>query len=134
MIRLLDVSETLSTTRHDAAVNNVSPGDVHKPQPIDDPEVYRRAYAEADLAGRLAEIVHRLRTNAGLTQTELARRMGTTQSSIARVEHGGSTPTLDLLDRLGRAINTQITLTVNGETMHFGAPSPEDRPSHERQD
>jgi len=49
----------------------------------------------------------RLRTGAGLTRTESARRMGTTQSSIARVEEGGSLPTLDLLDRVDRALEAQ---------------------------
>jgi ribosome-binding protein aMBF1 (putative translation factor) len=45
-----------------------------------------RAYAAATLAGQLAELVYTLRTRAGLTKNELARRMGTTQSSIARIE------------------------------------------------
>ena len=49
--------------------------------------------AMADRAfDRLAELVYTLRTRAGLTQTELARRMCTTQSSIARIEGGGSVP------------------------------------------
>ena len=95
--------------------------DVRREHPIKDRAVYDRAYAEADLAGRLAEIVYRLRTTAGLTQTELARRMGTTQSAVARVEGGGSTPTLDLLDRVGRAVGAEIMLTVNGEVLHLGA-------------
>lgn len=95
--------------------------DVRRQHPVTDREEYERAYAEADLASRLAEIVYRLRTDAGLTQTELARRMGTTQSSIARVESGGSLPTLDLLDRVGRALDAQITLTVSGETVRFGS-------------
>jgi ribosome-binding protein aMBF1 (putative translation factor) len=95
--------------------------EVRRRHPVTDPDVYARAYAEADLASRMAEIVYRLRTGAGLTQTELARRMGTTQSSIARVEAGGSLPTLDLLDRVGWALDAQITLTVSGETVHFGS-------------
>jgi ribosome-binding protein aMBF1 (putative translation factor) len=95
--------------------------EVRRQHPVEDQAVYDRAYAEADLAGRLAEIVYRLRSAAGLTQTELARRMGTTQSAIARVESGGSTPTLDLLDRVGRAVGAEITLTVSGEAVHFGA-------------
>ena len=95
--------------------------DIRRQNPVNDQAAYQQAYAEADLASRLAEIVYRLRTGADLTQTELARRMGTTQSAIARVEAGGSTPTLDLLDRVGRAIGAQITLTVNGETLKFGA-------------
>jgi ribosome-binding protein aMBF1 (putative translation factor) len=95
--------------------------DVRREHPIEDRVAYDRAYAEADLAGRLAEIVYRLRTTAGLTQTELARRMGTTQSAVARVEGGGSTPTLDLLDRVGRAVGAEIVLSVNGEVLRFGA-------------
>jgi Helix-turn-helix domain len=50
-------------------------------------------FAAATLAGQLTELVYTLRARAGLTQTELARRMRTTQSSIARVESGGSLPT-----------------------------------------
>lgn len=95
--------------------------EVRRQHPVAHREDYERAYAEADLASRMAEIVYRLRTGAGLTQTELARRMGTTQSSIARVEAGGSLPTLDLLDRVGRALDAQVTLTVSGETVCFGA-------------
>lgn len=49
---------------------------------------------DADLAGQRAEIVYRLRTVARLTQSELARRIGTTQSAIARVANGGSAPSL----------------------------------------
>jgi len=94
--------------------------ELRRQHPVADREEYERAYAEADLASRMAEIVYRLRTGAGLTQTELARRMGTTQSSIARVEAGGSLPTLDLLDRVGRALDAQVTLTVSGETVRFG--------------
>jgi ribosome-binding protein aMBF1 (putative translation factor) len=94
--------------------------DVRKTHPITEKVAYERAYAEADLAGRLAEIIYRLRTAKGMTQTELARRMGTTQSAIARVEGGGSIPTLDLLDRVGRALGVEIVLTVSGEVLHFG--------------
>jgi ribosome-binding protein aMBF1 (putative translation factor) len=95
--------------------------EIRRKHPVEDQEAYDRAYAEADLAGRLAELVYRLRTAAGLTQTEMARRMGTTQSAIARVESGGSTPTLDLLDRAGRAVGVEMTLTVSGDAVHFGA-------------
>ena len=46
------------------------------------------------------ELVHRLRSDAGLTQAELADRMGTTQSAIARMEGGGTRPTLETLEKL----------------------------------
>lgn len=44
----------------------------------EDQQEYDRAYAAASLAGELAEMVYAVRAQAGLTQTELARRMGTT--------------------------------------------------------
>ena len=53
--------------------------DIRHASPPPDGDEYKLAYVEADLAGRLAELVYTLRTAAGLTQTELARRMGTTQ-------------------------------------------------------
>ncbi len=84
---------------------------------------YAKAHSEADLAGTLAELVYRLRSEAGITQTELARRMRSAQSSIARIEAGGSTPTLDLLDRLGKALDVTLTLKVGGHSVDFGAPS-----------
>ncbi len=47
----------------------------------------------------MAELFYAGRTGAGLTQTELARRMGTTQPTIAKIEGGGCVPTVDMLDR-----------------------------------
>ena len=73
-------------------------------------------FAAATLAGQLAELVYALRAQVGLTQTELARRMGTTQSSIARIEGGGSLPTLDMLDRLAHATGTPLRLAAPGIT------------------
>ncbi len=81
--------------------------------PAADQDAYVRARAAATLAGDLAELVYAIRDRAGLTQAELARRMGTTQSSIARIEGGGSLPTLDMLACLARA---------TGVTVHLGVP------------
>ena len=73
-------------------------------------------FAAATLAGQLAELVYALRAQVGLTQTELARRMGTTQSSIARIEGGGSLPTLDMLARLAHATGAPLRLAASGIT------------------
>lgn len=90
--------------------------------PPEDRDEYERAYAAADLAGELAELVYALRTRAGLTQTELARRLGTTQSSVARIESGGSLPTLDMLARLARATGTPLRIAAPGlDDVNLGA-------------
>lgn len=51
------------------------------------------------------------RLAAGLTQKELAERMDTTQSAIARLESGNQTPTLDTLFKLAAALSVDFTIT-----------------------
>lgn len=58
----------------------------------------------------LAQLVYDLRTSAGLTQRQLAERMGTTQSVISRLEQAGRLPTLALLARLADATNVDLRL------------------------
>lgn len=55
------------------------------------PDTETRAGGEHDLA--LGQLVYDLRTEAGLSQRELAERMGTTQSVISRLEEGGDRAT-----------------------------------------
>jgi ribosome-binding protein aMBF1 (putative translation factor) len=93
---------------------NITLGELRAKYPPKDREEYDRAYVAATLAGQLAELAYTLRTQAGLTQTELARRMGTTQSSIARIESGGSLPTLDMLSRLAHATGSTLRLAASG--------------------
>ena len=50
------------------------------------------------------------RAGAGLTQAELALRMGTTQSVIARLESGRVQPTTATLQRLARATGTRLKI------------------------
>src|SRR3954466_14997315 len=46
------------------------------------------------------DLVKEARRRADLTQRELAKRAGTTQSSIARLETGQTSPSFDLVIRL----------------------------------
>jgi transcriptional regulator with XRE-family HTH domain len=47
-----------------------------------------------------ADLLRTARTRAGLSQRELARRAGTAQSVIARIELGATSPTWETLSRL----------------------------------
>jgi transcriptional regulator with XRE-family HTH domain len=53
-------------------------------------------------------------SHAGLTQAEPARRIGTTQSSIARMEGSGNVPTVDMLVRIARATAATPPLLAPG--------------------
>lgn len=58
---------------------------------------------------RLGARLRELRTAAGLTQAELARRTGIHRPNIARVEAGRHTPSLETLARLAEAIGVSTT-------------------------
>ncbi len=70
--------------------------------------VGQRAYEDEARISEFRDLVYRLRSEAGLTQAELAKRMGTTQSAIARMEGGGSRPTLETLEKLAGAIGQEM--------------------------
>ena len=60
---------------------------------------------------RKALIGARLAT--GLTQRQLAERMGTSQAAIARLESGRRLPTIDTLYRLAQILGVDFTITPN---------------------
>ncbi|MCW2572089.1 MAG: family transcriptional regulator [Frankiales bacterium] len=74
------------------------------------------AYRDEARIAAFRELVHRLRTDADLTQAELAARMGTTQSAIARMEGGGARPTLETLEKLAGAVGADLVVGV-GENL-----------------
>lgn len=59
-------------------------------------------------------IVREARRRAGITQEELAARVGTTQSSIARLEAGVTSPALARVDALVRACGFSLTIELDG--------------------
>jgi transcriptional regulator with XRE-family HTH domain len=76
----------------------------------------RAAYEDEARISAFRSLVCRLRTEAGLTQAELAKKMGTTQSAIARMEGGGTRPTLETLEKLAAAVGGELVVGV-GENL-----------------
>ncbi|HEX6745221.1 MAG TPA: helix-turn-helix domain-containing protein [Solirubrobacteraceae bacterium] len=52
------------------------------------------------------------RTAAGLTQAELARRLGTSQPAVVKLERPGANPTVRTLDRVLRATGHRLELAA----------------------
>ncbi len=63
---------------------------------------------------RIGDFVARVRQERGMTQTELAKRLGTSQSAINRIEKGRQNLSLETLGRLGDALNKPIVSLGSG--------------------
>ena len=63
---------------------------------------------QAEIIAQLAEI----RRSRGLSQTEVAARMGTSQSALARLESGHADVRLSTLRRYAEAMNTDVGFTL----------------------
>ncbi|MBR3135320.1 helix-turn-helix domain-containing protein, partial [Candidatus Saccharibacteria bacterium] len=67
---------------------------------------------ESSYQVEIGELISRLRQQKGITQTELARLAGTSQSAIHRIESGGQNISLDMIKKLSTHLGGQI-LSVN---------------------
>lgn len=75
-----------------------------------DPE-FVREYEALEEEFALAKALIGARAQAGLTQEELAQRMGTTQSAIARMEGGKAKPSTTTLTKLAKATGTRLRVS-----------------------
>src|SRR6516162_9626475 len=67
----------------------------------------------AEDRGRLVRELAEQRQAAGLSQTEVAARMGTSQSAVARLESGTADVRASTLERYAAAVGSQITWKLN---------------------
>ena len=72
---------------------------------------YRAAYEALEEEFSLAAAMIAARSHAGLSQKELAERMGTAQSTIARLEGGKARPSTATLEKLARATGTRLRIS-----------------------
>jgi hypothetical protein len=76
-----------------------------------------------DVNADAGALLGRVRREAGLTQTELARRAGTSQAMVARYETGAASPTVRTLARLMHAAGHSLVLSGPSAGVP-GRPSP----------
>ena len=88
-----------------------------------------REYAALDEEFSVAEAVIRARLEAGLTQTDLAARMHTTQSVIARLEGGSSLPSTRTLKRIAEATGTRLRISFEPAVDQGDGNVPEGHPA-----
>jgi len=88
-----------------------------------DPE-FRAAYDALEDQFALASALIKARSDAGLTQEEVARAMGTTQAVVARLESGRGKPSTRSLERFAKATHThlRISFVSDGNKPHKDQP------------
>lgn len=84
----------------------------------------------------VGELIRRTRERHGLSQARLARRAGTTQAVVSRVERGVASPSVETVQRLLGAMGWELELGLRRSRWQdddadalreFGALSPQER-------
>jgi UDP-N-acetylglucosamine 1-carboxyvinyltransferase len=65
---------------------------------------------------KVGSLINRIRVERGLTQVEFAKRLGTSQSAVNRIEKGKQNLSMDMLARISDVLKSQI-IQLNSDTM-----------------
>lgn len=74
---------------------------------------YQAQATEFDMARELIAA----RSRAGMTQSDVAQRMGTTQSVIARLEGGKRAPSMRTVQRYAQAVGARAVVRIESDEM-----------------
>jgi len=80
---------------------------------VEERAVFDETYESTRLALDVGEKVRDAREAAGLSQRELAARMGTSQAAVARLEAGGVGATLTTLQKMAAALDLKVTVELS---------------------
>jgi ribosome-binding protein aMBF1 (putative translation factor) len=86
-----------------------------------DPE-FRAAYDALEDEFALASALIRARSDADMTQEQVAAAMGTTQAVVARMESGKSLPSTRTLERFAKATHTRLRISFEPDNYGQDAP------------
>ncbi|MFC7330236.1 helix-turn-helix domain-containing protein [Marinactinospora rubrisoli] len=70
----------------------------------------REAYEAARVAFELGAAVRNRRRELGLSQARLAERAGMQQPAVARLEAGGTVPSIPVLERIAAALDMKVNI------------------------
>jgi len=78
---------------------------------LKDPE-FKEEWDKLELRYKVIEQLIKLRIAYKLTQAELAKRVGTTQAVISRIENGNVNVGIDFLDKVARSFNKKVDIKI----------------------
>ena len=70
------------------------------------------AYEKLGPEFAVIEMIIKKRIEMGLTQKELARKIGTKQSAISRLESGTYNPSISFLQKVGEALGAKLKISL----------------------
>ena len=73
----------------------------------------KQAYEKLGPEFALVRLIIERRLAQGLTQAELAKKLNTKQSAISRLERGDYNPSLAFLDRLAKALDAELRISLS---------------------
>ena len=73
---------------------------------------FKKAYDELGPEFELISMLIEKRLKKGMTQAALARKLGTKQSAIARLESGAANPTVASLRKVAHALDAKLTVAI----------------------
>jgi len=73
---------------------------------------YRTAFEELKPEFELAQTLIQARSDAGLTQKQVAARMKTSQAAVARMESGRKKPSTRSLDRYALVVGKRLRISL----------------------
>ena len=87
-----------------------------KREMLKDP-AFKREYEALESEFELARSIIERRIAKGLSQRDLAERIGTKQPVISRLESGSTKPSLSLLERVADALDATVIVTLKPRSM-----------------
>lgn len=72
----------------------------------------KKAYDELEPEFALIRLLIKKRIEKGLTQKELAKKIGTKQAAISRLESGSYNPTLKFLGKVAKALDADLKISI----------------------
>jgi len=75
-------------------------------------EEFKTAYDDKELRYKVVDILVGIRIQYKLSQAELAKKLGTTQAVISRVENGSVNIGIDFLQKVANTFNKKLEIRV----------------------
>ena len=76
-------------------------------------EAFKAEYEKLKPRYEAVEQIIRARKEQNITQSELAKRVGTQKSNISRLESGNYNPSLDFLAKIAESLGKEISVKLN---------------------